>query len=85
MMPGTQVQVCEIYPILSTRSHWHGVDNAFGEQSMFVTSEMDAGIKLDFMCFANAVQRGRGIYDHFLTMMISYVNLVTRITSNPPP
>jgi len=66
--------------------HWYGLDEVFEKkgkpkQPMFVASETDEGIKLDYV-FCKRGPKGKGYY-HFLTK-ISYVNLLTRISANPP-
>ena len=68
------------YPI--KYSKWYGADDSYGKQPMFVASENDMGMKLDYV-FCKRGPKGKGYY-HFLTK-ISYVNLLTRISANPPP
>jgi hypothetical protein len=68
------------YPI--KYSKWYGADDSYGEQPMFVASGNDMGMKLDYV-FCKRGPKGKGYY-HFLTQM-SYTNLVTRISANPPP
>ena len=67
------------YPI--KYSKWYGADDSYGKQPMFVASENDMGMKLDYV-FCKRGPKGKGYY-HFLTKM-SYANLVTRIFALPP-